>query len=335
MAPTPSQDSLGYGKMWDRATVLPAKHDAALLIARGIVADKARYLDIQSRTNVPWPLIGAWHMRESSRNFKTHLHCGDSLAHRTVHVPSGRPAAPPASGHLPYTFEESAVDALAMPPHNLRVVFKDPRNRTVERYLHETEGYNGWGYLGKGNSPYVWCWTSEYHGGKYIRDHVYSAEAWDPQPGCVAIFKALAEIDEDARTFFSRRDRGRAPEDAVDKATKRERDARNAGAGTAGAGTVAKTGTDAGDGTAGVVHYWGTYAAIGVGLAVMLLCVILINRKKNFIKLRWGNGSPDAEPVVTSVDPVVEVAAATPEPALAPAPAAALAPAPVAADGTG
>lgn len=296
MAPTPAQDSVGYGKMWDRASILPTKSDAAKHAANTILQNKEIYKAIEAESRVPWPLIGAWHMRESSCNIRTHLHCGDPLSARTVHVPKGRPAAPPASGHLPYTFRESAVDALVMPPHNLRAVFSNPRNCTVERYLHETEGYNGWGYLGKGNSPYVWCWTTEYHGGKYIRDHVYDANAWDPQPGCVAIFKELIQMDEEAAIIFSKRDRGRVPDDALDNATKRERDARNAGAGTAGAGTVAKTGTDAGDGTAGVVHYWGTYAAIGAGLAIMLVCVLLINRKKNFISLRWGNGTP--EPVV-------------------------------------
>src|SRR6516225_9299775 len=54
---------------------------------------------------------------------------------------------------------------------------------------------DGWGYLKRGNSPYLWSWTSEYHGGKYVRDGVYDANHWDAQAGCVALLKALAALE--------------------------------------------------------------------------------------------------------------------------------------------
>jgi hypothetical protein len=80
-----------------------------------------------------------------------------------------------------------------MPPHGLDKV----PAWTLERILYEIEKYNGWGYLGKCNSPYLWSWTNQYSGGKYVADHVFSRTAFDVQAGCVAILKALAEFDAD------------------------------------------------------------------------------------------------------------------------------------------
>ena len=62
-----------------------------------------------------------------------------------------------------------------MAPHRLDQV----KVWSVERMLYECEKYNGWGYLKRGPSPYLWSWTNIYRGGKYVEDGVYSASAWD------------------------------------------------------------------------------------------------------------------------------------------------------------
>ena len=73
---------------------------------------------------------------ESSLNFKRHLHNGDPLTARTVHVPSGRPR----QGDPPFTWEQSAADALTL--RNL-----GPRTDwSLSGTLYALEGYNGWGY---------------------------------------------------------------------------------------------------------------------------------------------------------------------------------------------
>ncbi|MEZ5787338.1 MAG: peptidoglycan-binding protein [Xanthobacteraceae bacterium] len=201
--PTPAETSAAFARMWDRVQIDPNRRADALTLARRIIANKPQYAPVQAATGVPWPVIGVIHNRESGLSFKGHLHNGDSLSGYTRRVPSGRPRL----GHgPPFTWTESAIDALTMPPHQLNKIGR----WTVERILHECEKYNGWGYRGKGNSPYLWSWTSEYRGGKYVRDHVYDPNVRDAQAGCVAILKALAEIDAEAAQCLCDRDAGGA-----------------------------------------------------------------------------------------------------------------------------
>src|SRR5262249_42036871 len=184
MPPTPEQTELGYHRMWDRAQIAAAKLEGARKIARAIIANRARYAAVEQATGVPGFMIGPIHARESDMVFSTHPHTADSLKARTHHVPAGRPTR----GNPPFQWDASAIDALTMAPHELQKV----KAWSVERILYETEKYNGWGYLKRGNSPYLWSWTSEYHGGKYVRDGVYDPSHWDEQAGCVALLKALA-----------------------------------------------------------------------------------------------------------------------------------------------
>src|SRR3954454_15273701 len=118
-----------------------------------------------------------------------------------------------------------------MPPHSLDRV----PAWSIERTLYELEKYNGWGYLGKGNSPYLWAGTSEYHGGKYVADGVYSASAFDKQLGCVAVIKAMADLDPAIAERIAGARQAAAPKDVLeagDEASRKARAARNIGAGT-------------------------------------------------------------------------------------------------------
>jgi lysozyme family protein len=286
MPPTPEQTELGYHRMWDRAQIKPDKIAPARKITRAIITNRAAYAAVERSTGVPWFMIGALHCRESDMNFATHLHNGDSLKRRTYHVPAGRPK----QGSPPFQWYESAIDALTMAPHALDKVKAWP----VERILYESEKYNGWGYLTRGNSPYLWSWTSEYHGGKYVADGVYDPRHWDEQPGCVALLKQLAALEPAVAARLTQR-AATPPQEVHDRATKRERLAR--------AGGVASGATGGGSETAKAVMTQpeaallpplAAYSLIGVGVAVVLVATALIVRKRAAILAKWAGAAPVA-----------------------------------------
>lgn len=179
----PTLDSLhdGYQALWDSMTV--TRPTAVNSAARVIIANQNRYKDIETTTGVPWYLIGALHMRECDNNFRGCLHDGEMIIgtnRRTRQVPTGRgPFA---------TFEDSAVDALKI-EGMLNITDWD-----IPTCLYYGEKYNGWGYRGHGNSPYVWAGSNHYTSGKYVRDGVYSSSTVDPQLGIAPVMKAVLDI---------------------------------------------------------------------------------------------------------------------------------------------
>ena len=56
-----------------------------------IKAARSRYERVSGITLVPWQVIGVIHSREADCDFHCHLHNGDPLTGRTIHVPKGRP----------------------------------------------------------------------------------------------------------------------------------------------------------------------------------------------------------------------------------------------------
>jgi len=270
----------GYGNLWKRAEVLERRKPELAHIEKRIKDHQEQYENIEKRTTgVPWFLIAALHSRESSLNFNTHLHNGDPLSNYTYHVPAGRPHV----GHgPPFSFVESAVDALVMPPHQLNKV----QRWSVERILYEAEKYNGFGYIRVNeNSPYLWSWTTCQQRGKYVADGQYSSTAWDSQEGVVATMKTLAASDKtvDARLqdFESK-----PPPDVVAEQTKRERAARAAGGGVtvAGGGTKAATAATAEKSFALSAIEW---SAIGIGVAILIVGVFLVVRRTKLVTTKW------------------------------------------------
>ena len=290
MAPTPEQTELGYHRMWDRAQIAAGKLEGARKIARKIIANRARYAVVEAATGVPWFMIGPIHARESDMDFSTHLHNGDSLKARTHHVPAGRPKR----GNPPFPWDASAIDALTMAPHELQKV----KAWSVERILYETEKYNGWGYLKRGNSPYLWSWTSEYHGGKYVRDGVYDPSHWDEQAGCVALLKELAALEPAVAARLTHREAVPSAE-VNDAATKRERVAR-AGAvatGAAGGGNeTAKAVMAQPEPHAVLLPSLAAWSLVGLGVAVVLIATAVIVRKRAAILAKWAGaaGAPSS-----------------------------------------
>lgn len=178
----------GYGNMWRAAQIRPERRAAALVLAKRAIANRARYQAAASACpGMPWWWVACAHSLESGMSWTRHLHNGDPLTARTVHVPAGRPAV----GRPPFTWEASARDALTMPPHSLHRV----PTWTIARALYELERYNGFGYVKKRvNSPYLWSFTTLYEKGKYVADGRYDPAAVSQQCGAVAIMKALEEL---------------------------------------------------------------------------------------------------------------------------------------------
>lgn len=173
-----------YWDLWLGCNMLPAKRAEAERIVAKIVKNEPRYATISKATGVPWYFIGALHSMESSCNFNTHLHNGDPLSARTVQVPAGRPK----TGNPPFTFEESAIDALGYDG------FIDEKDWCIQKMLYLAEKYNGWGYRGHNvPSPYLWAATTVQKPGKYVADGVWSDTAWSEQIGIAAIFEVLRE----------------------------------------------------------------------------------------------------------------------------------------------
>ena len=127
--------------------------------------------------------MGIIHDLEGGGSFRTHLHNGDSLRNRTYRVPAGRPKF----GSPPFTWEESAIDALQYEGFDSwpKTVWND-----ITSIAYAFEVYNGTGYRNKGiNSPYLWSKTNHHRYGKYTYDGVYNPWATSSQVGAMAILK--------------------------------------------------------------------------------------------------------------------------------------------------
>lgn len=179
-----------YSELLATMEILPRWEPAIDRAARIIVRNRARYEEIADQIGMPWGLIGAWHWRESTGNFSKHLHNGDPLTRRTTRVPAGRPKG----GSPPFTWEESALDALRLKKLDAVDDWSD------EQVCYQSERYNGFGYrLQKTgiNSPYLWSGTNHYRIGKFIADHKLDRTHVDKQLGCIPIWRRVEELTQE------------------------------------------------------------------------------------------------------------------------------------------
>jgi lysozyme family protein len=153
-----------------------------------VVGGKSRCQAVASNLGaIPWYVIGVINELESTSNFNAHLHNGDPLTRRTVHVPAGRPP----TGSPPFTWEASAEDALRMKNYH---TMSDWR---LSRILHRLEGYNGLGFRRHGIfTPYLWSGCQHYSRGKYVADGVWDPNAVSKQIGCGVILHQLQSRGE-------------------------------------------------------------------------------------------------------------------------------------------
>lgn len=182
-----------YEQLWASLKIKPDKLAAVTDIVETILLTKnrSRYEAVQAEVGVPWMVIACIHSLEASLSFKGHLHNGDPLTARTVRVPAGRPK----TGSPPFTWEESAVDALKMKQTS------EISGWSIPECLFYFERYNGWGYrTGKGRdttppkrSPYLWSYTNQYQKGKYVADSKFDKNAVSKQAGTAAILRVLID----------------------------------------------------------------------------------------------------------------------------------------------
>lgn len=177
---------LEYDGLWARMAVL--KTQAATAQARKVIATKARYIEVERRTGVPWFVVGCLHMRESNGNFNTYLGNGQPLNRVTTIVPKGRG---------PWdSFEDGAEDALAIDHLDQVKVW------TAARVAYAMESFNGFGYRSPSRnipSPYLWGGTNIQKPGKFVRDGVYDRTVMDPQIGGMAVLRQIMELDATAK----------------------------------------------------------------------------------------------------------------------------------------
>lgn len=167
---------------WDHMKIRPEREAEVQHAAERIISNKAIYQRIEAATGVPWSLVAALHMRESSCNFKTYLGNGEPLNRTTRLVPRGR-------GPFP-SFEAGAIDALR---YDGLASLKDWR---IEKQLWAAESFNGWGYANRGlPSPYVFGATSVQRPGKYVADGKWNPRAWDTQIGVAPLLQMIAKLD--------------------------------------------------------------------------------------------------------------------------------------------
>lgn len=204
-----------YENLW--ATMEIKALNKALPIVNKITTNKERYESIAKKVNLPWYMIAAIHSLEGSLDFTTHLHNGDSLKARTKNVPKNRPV----SGNPPFTWEESALDALRDKINYWSRYYeqdlKECRSENVINILFLLETYNGLGYLNyypNVNSPYLWSGTNHYTKGKYASDGKYDPELVSSQIGCAVLIKLILEsaILVDKPIIFAG-----APQDTIKK----------------------------------------------------------------------------------------------------------------------
>jgi lysozyme family protein len=175
-----------YTALFDSCQVRPERAKEIDDTVTKIEKARARYASVGDPLKIPWYLIGVIHCLETSINFDRHLHNGDKLTARTKQVPAGRPK----TGNPPFTWEESATDALML--KNLHTW----TDWTVPGLLYQLERYNGFGYRQhhpEVRSPYLWSFSNHYTSGKYVADGTFSSTAKSAQCGAATILRRMAE----------------------------------------------------------------------------------------------------------------------------------------------
>jgi len=173
-----------YQTLFDTCLIAPSHTVEIESTTNKFAANRARYEAVGDPLDIPWFFVGVTHCLEGSLDFKTHLHNGDPLKARTVQVPKGRPK----KGNPPFTWEESATDALTLEK------FAGLDDWSLTSILYRFEKFNGFGYRTRGvNTPYLWSFSNHYTQGKFAADGVFSPVLVSKQCGAAVLIRRLAE----------------------------------------------------------------------------------------------------------------------------------------------
>lgn len=176
-----------YNQLFQSCMVDSQRAFAVDSLAQKLIGNRDRYESTGEPLGIAWTFIAVTHNMESSQNFAKHLHNGDPLTARTVQVPKGRPT----TGTPPFTWEESARDALLLKKLDKWTDW------SVAGTLYKLEEYNGWGYRRfhpDVKSPYLWSFSNHYVSGKYVADGTWSQTARSQQCGAALLLRRMAEL---------------------------------------------------------------------------------------------------------------------------------------------
>lgn len=172
-----------YQQLFASCTITPYRLAAVKYLVRRITQQRRRYLLVERASTVPWQVISVIHALEANLRLNRHLHNGDPLHSRTVHVPANRPLGEP-----PFTWEASAIDAL----HYTGLA--NWQDWSIAGTLFKLEAYNGWGYRRYHQhvlSPYLWSFSNHYTQGKYASDGKFDPNLVSKQCGAALLLKEL------------------------------------------------------------------------------------------------------------------------------------------------
>lgn len=177
-----------YQRLFAACTIRPERAAEVEQQVDAIMADRDRYQRVGRRLGVPWFVVAVLHEADAGRDFTVHLHNGDPLTERTLHLPDGRPV----EGEPPFTWEDSAADALCL--HH----FDQWSDWSIAGVLFKLEGRGGWGYRlhhPEVLSPYLWNDSTYYSQGKYVTDDTWNETAVAQRCGAAVLLRRLAERD--------------------------------------------------------------------------------------------------------------------------------------------
>lgn len=178
-----------YERLFNSCIIPPKNLPIVEKLNNQLIGNTTRYQSVGKQLDIPWFFIAVIHNMEASQNFKAHLHNGDPLTARTVQVPAGRPK----KGTPPFSWEDSAADALAMRGLGAKTDW------SLAGMLYQLEGYNGWGYrLHHPHvlTPYLWSFSNHYTSGKYVADGTWSDTAVSKQCGAAVLLRRMAELHQ-------------------------------------------------------------------------------------------------------------------------------------------
>lgn len=174
--------SVEYKMCIDLCAMRPEKKGEVDAVVQTLLTLKPKYVSLATDLKIPWYFIAIVHRMESDNNFDTHLYNGDPLTARTVNVPKGRPL----DGNPPYSWEESAKDALTLNGLAGLSVWDEVTT------LYRLERYNGMGYRAFGIwTPYLWSYSNLYSKGRFVSDGKFEADSISEGCGAALLLRQM------------------------------------------------------------------------------------------------------------------------------------------------